>query len=346
MANLIGMRVALGFVLASPSATLFSQAAPAPTPVAQTLNDRLTGDLSPVHDPAIIKQGDTYYLFNTSQANEKPGLIHIRTSKDLVNWQRAGAVFPEIPAWAKKAIRGTKGIWAPDIAFVNGRYLLYYSVSTFGSNRSAMGLATTPTLDPSAPGYGWKDQGLVYASKHGGDHNAIDPNHIVDREGRHWLSFGSFWSGLKMIRLDPTTGKQSAEDKKLYSLARRATPGAIEAPFIIDRGGYYYLFASNDFCCRGANSTYYTIVGRSKEITGPYVDFDGKPLMEGYGQVVLHADLDKTKRWRGPGHVAILRDGPTDYIVYHSYDSRNNGRPTLRIARLGWTADGWPVAVQ
>jgi arabinan endo-1,5-alpha-L-arabinosidase len=299
-----------------------------------------------VHDPSIIKQGDTYYLFTTSQENEPPGLIHIRTSKDLVTWRRAGAVFQAIPAWAKSEIGGTKGIWAPDISFSNGEYRLYYAVSTFGSNHSAIGLATTPTLDPAAPGYGWTDHGAVLISHHNDDYNAIDPNAFTDRDGKQWLAFGSFWSGIKLIALDPVTGKPSAEDKKVHPLLERRAPDAAEAPFLIDHGGYYYLFASYDFCCRGVKSTYYTVVGRSKDVTGPYVDYDGKSLMDDHGQIVLHADLDKTGRFKGPGGGSILQDGGQDYIVYHAYDAKNGGAPTLRIQRLGWTADGWPVAIQ
>jgi arabinan endo-1,5-alpha-L-arabinosidase len=260
-----------------------------------------------------------------------------------MTWKREPSVFPAIPAWAKKAIPGTVGIWAPDVSFVGGRYRVYYSVSTFGSNRSAMGLATSASLNPQDPNYGWRDEGEVYSSTRRDDHNAIDPNFVVDAEGKHWLSFGSFWTGLKMFQLDPATGKRMA-GSKLIPIAQRPSPGAVEAPFIIQRGGYYYLFASYEFCCRGADSTYYTVVGRSRQVTGPYVDADGKSLMKGFGQVVLHGDLDKTKRWRGPGHVSILRDGPRDYIAYHSYDARNKGIPTLRISELGWSADGWPVA--
>ena len=103
--------------------------------------------------------------------------------------------------------------------------------------------------------------------------------------------------------------------------------------------------ASYDFCCRGVNSSYYTVVGRSKAITGPYVDRDGKAMMKGGGLQVLHADLDEDRRFVGPEHNSILREGGVDHIVYHAYDRRQNGRPTLRIQRLAWTPDGWPVAL-
>lgn len=328
-------------VLALAVTAASAQTSPSP-PV--SLNDRLTGDLTPVHDPSMIKADGTYYLFNTSQMGQEPGLIHIRTSKDMVTWTRAGAVFQSIPAWAAREIGGAKGIWAPDISYSGGQYRLYYAVSTFGSNHSAIGLATSPTLDPSKPGYGWTDQGPVIVSTRKNDYNAIDPNAYTDADGKQWLAFGSFWTGLKLIRLDPATGKRSAEDQTVHALASRTNPGAVEAPALLDHGGYHYLFASYDFCCRGADSSYYEVVGRSRDITGPYVDYDGKPMMQGAGQIVLHGKLDKTGRWRGPGGASIVQDGDRIFIVYHSYDARNKGVPTLRIAPLGWTADGWPVA--
>ena len=339
--------VRTGCVLAAGLAASMGPAQPAaPAAASQaSINDRMAGDLHPVHDPAIIKQGDTYYLFSTSQESDKAGLLHIRSSKDLVTWRREPPAFAQMPAWAKQTIKGTVGLWAPDVVFANGRYRVYYSVSTFGSNRSAIGMVTTASLNPKDPNYGWRDEGEVFSSQRSNDYNAIDPNVFTDREGRMRMSFGSFWTGLKMFRLDPATGKRLAGDKQIISLARRANPGAVEAPFIIDRGGYYYLFASYDSCCRGAKSTYYTIVGRSKDVTGPYVDYDGKKLLAGAGQIVLHSKLDKSKRWVGPGHVAILRDQGKDFIVYHAYDAKNDGRPTLRIAPMGWTPDGWPVAV-
>lgn len=322
-------------------------AAPSGT-AAASINDRLSGDIAPVHDPSMIRAGDSYYLFSTSQVKEGKGLIHIRVSKDLLTWKFIGSVFPQIPEWAKKKISGTEGIWAPDISYVNGRYRLYYTVSTFGSNRSVIGLATNATLDPSSPDYAWRDEGEVIESGRSDDYNAIDPNFVLDRAGGQWLAFGSFWSGIKLVRLDPATGKPVPGDKKIYALAERSKleySGAIEAPYIIDHGGYYYLFASFDFCCRGVDSTYYTVVGRSKHITGPYVDRSGKPMLNGGGFLVLHAQLDPTHRWRGPGGESILREGDKDYIVYHAYDAKNHGIPTLRIQPLGWTNDGWPVAL-
>lgn len=311
---------------------------------AQTLNDRLAGDISPVHDPCIIKEKETYHLFCTSQLREGKGLIHWRTSPDLVTWTFKGSVLPVIPEWVEMAVPGVRGIWAPDVAYFNGRFHIYYSASTFGLNQSVIGLVTSTTLDASDPAFGWTDQCKVIGSVKADTYNAIDPNHVIAADGRHWLSFGSFWSGLKLIELDPATGKLKKANALPRSIAGRKDPSAIEAPVIIRRGEYYYLFASFDFCCRGANSTYYTVVGRSKSVEGPYLDRDGRKMKDGGGTVVLHADQDKTGRFKGPGHVDILQEDDGEHIVYHAYDSQNGGRPTLRIQTLSWQ-DGWPVVV-
>jgi arabinan endo-1,5-alpha-L-arabinosidase len=309
----------------------------------RSINERMSGDVSPVHDPCIIKAHGVYHLFSTGHVGQAPGLIPWRVSKDLLSWELRGAVFSSLPAWAGDAVPGTRGLWAPDISFFNDRYHLYYSVSTFGSNRSAIGLATNRTLDPEAPVFEWRDEGPVVRSDRDDEFNAIDPNHFQDRDGKHWLVLGSFWSGIKMFPLDPATGKLPPGNAGILSLASRpvpeGAPGALEAPFMIERHGYYYLFVSFDYCCRGIDSSYYIVVGRSELPTGPFAGADGKPMMQGYGSLLLRGN----RAFRGPGHNAFLQDGDNDYLVYHAYDAANDGRATLRISPVSWTSDGWPT---
>jgi arabinan endo-1,5-alpha-L-arabinosidase len=307
---------------------------------------RLEGDLR-VHDPVIIREGDTYYIFSTGGGRRSGGIIPMRCSKDLYTWKLRGYVFDQLPEWAVKEIPGAREAWAPDISYYNGKYHLYYSVSTFGKNNSAIGLVTNKTLDPNSPDYKWEDQGMVVRSTQGEtDWNAIDANLIYHNKNSVWLCWGSFWSGIKMRRVDFETGKLSAEDTTLYSLANRPresehqTPpveGAVEAPFIIRHGKYWYLFVSFDFCCRGVKSTYNIVVGRSRKITGPYVDKDGKPMMEGGGSMVIEGT---TPNWRGPGHNAVLQDSDEDYLVFHAYHGET-GRSELKISTIVWEK-GWP----
>ncbi len=314
--------------------------------LAQTLdplNPRLTGDTYPIHDPSIIKAGDTFYVFCTTPHADAPAQIPWYRSKDLLQWERGGHVFDVLPAWATQEISDTNSCWAPDVSYFNGQYYLYYACSTFGSNHSVIGLATNAALDPSDPKYHWQDQGLVFKSEKSDDFNAIDPSHILDLQGKHWLEFGSFWTGLKIIGLDPKTGKPLPGATPHAIAQRPKAPDAIEGGCLIQRAGNYYLFASFDFCCRGADSSYYTVVGRSKDILGPYIDQAGVPMLNGGGTLVLAAGAGEP-RWRGPGGVSIVRDAGKDFIAYHAYDARHDGRPTLRIAPLGWTEDNWPVA--
>jgi len=296
-----------------------------------------TGDVRNVHDPAVIEEAGRFYLFSTRAG------VSVRCSEDLVRWRLCGDVFGHLPQWAVEDVPGLRGLWAPDVAYFNGKFHLYYSASTFGSNRSAIGLVTNATLDPSSKDYAWRDQGKVIASARSDDWNAIDPNVVLDEAGRPWLSFGSFWGGIKLRRLDPATGKLSAEDETLYSLAARPRskeePGAVEAPFIFRRGDYYYLFVSFDFCCRGPKSTYNVRVGRARRVTGPYVDRGGKPMTEGGGTLVLGGG----GRWAGPGHCAVLRTKAGDKLVYHAYDTEWRGTPTLRVSDIVWDAEGWPT---
>jgi arabinan endo-1,5-alpha-L-arabinosidase len=316
--------------------------------VAASFADRLQGDIAPTHDPVIIREGDTYHVFSTGLGDGSDRILAHRTSRDLVHWEKAQPPLAALPAWAVRAIPGATNAWAPDISHVGGRYRLYYSVSTFGSNRSAIGMLSSPTLDPNKPGYGWRDDGLVVMSTTSSDFNAIDPNFLAARDGRHWLALGSFWSGLKMFALDPATGKLRTAGEAPVSIARRlvpeGAPAPVEAPFIFDHGGWYWLIASYDYCCKGNASTYYTVIGRSRSATGPFLGKDGSAMMRGGGTILLRADLPEKERFRGPGHVGHLRDGDgTDYLVYHAYDREKKGAPTLRVSRLRWGGDGWPA---
>lgn len=319
--------LALGILLAFPTKVWEQQQPP----------QDLQGDIRQVHDPAIIKEGDTYYLFSTRAG------IAIRCSKDLISWRLCGDVFAHLPQWAVKDVQGLRGLWAPDVSYFNGRYHLYYSASTFGSNRSSIGLVTNQTLDPTSDSFRWQDQGKIISSNPSDDWNAIDPNIVIDEGGQPWLSFGSFWGGIKLRKIDPATARLSTTDTTLYSLASRPrnpeSPGAIEAPAIIRKNGYYYLFVSFDFCCRGPNSTYNIRVGRSRRVTGPYMDQSGKLMMEGGGTIVVTGG----SRWRGPGHCALLQDKDGEKLVYHAYDANARGIPTLRISSVSWDASGWPT---
>ena len=311
----------------------------------------LRGDYQLTHDPSIAHEGGTYYVFATT-SNPAEGQIPLRCSQDLKNWKRCGHVFERIPDWIQKASPNTRELWAPDISYFQGKYHLYYAYSTFGVNVSGIALATNETLDSSSPSYKWKDEGLVIASSRSDGFNAIDPNIVMDEKGQPWLSFGSFWSGIKMRRIDAASGKLSVADPHLYALAARIRPAetgsagpglppnwqAIEAPFIVHHGGYYYLFVSFDLCCRGVRSTYRTMAGRSRSVTGPYVDAAGRPMLEGGGNEVL----SRNGRWIGPGGASLLMRPEGDIIVLHAYDAIT-GKPALQISTVGWE-DDWPHA--
>lgn len=316
----------------------------------------VSGDTEFVHDPSIIKDGGAWYLFGTATGPVRDGELPVRCSRDLHEWKRCGNVFASIPEWIKKQSPTTKELWAPDISYFNGEYHLYYAFSVFGKNTSGIALATNKTLDPRSRDFQWKDRGLVLLSTEKDDFNAIDPNLVKDGEGSAWLAFGSFWNGIKMRRIDPKTGLLSRSDSNLYSLARRKRPAnpppnppglpgnwqAIEAPFIVHHGNYFYLFVSFDLCCRGTKSTYKTMVGRSAKVTGPYVDASGIPMLEGGGTPVLLGN----SRWFGPGGESIRMGADHglgddhDIIVFHAY-AATTGYPYLQISTIDWSG-GWP----
>ena len=300
---------------------------PSATPQALSLSGNLG-----THDPALIFAHGQYYLFQTGDG------IGAKTSSNLREWKAAPVVFPTNPSWIAEEVPDASNLWAPDIAFFGGSYHLYYSASTFASNRSCIGHATRDALDSGS----WTDHGSVVCSNPDGgssdDWNAIDPNVIVDQAGVPWLSFGSFWGGLKLVELDASGAR--ANDTILSIAARPSNYGALEAPFIVWRCGYYYLFVSFDTCCQGVDSTYKVMVGRAPGVTGPYSDREGRAMMQGGGTLVLAGNT----RWRGPGHNAVVFDGDGAYNVYHSYDANDNGAATLRISELVWDDDGWPIS--
>jgi arabinan endo-1,5-alpha-L-arabinosidase len=300
-----------------------------------------------VHDPVMAKEGDTYYVFSTG-----PG-ITFYSSTNMKDWTPEGRVFKDQPTWARKAAPSFDGhIWAPDVHFKNGKYYLYYSVSGFGKNTSGIGVTVNKTLNPRSPDYRWEDKGMVLQSVPlRDDWNAIDPNIVEDDKGNTWMSFGSFWSGLKLVKLNAElTGL--AEPQEWRAIASRsrgksvATTEAgadeIEAPFIFKKNDYYYLFVSFGLCCRKGDSTYHVMVGRSKEVTGPYVDKAGIDMLKGGGSLVIAGDKD----WKGLGHNSAYTMDGKDFLVMHAYETADNYLQKLKIMEMKWDANGWPQVDQ
>lgn len=297
-----------------------------------------------LHDPSpLIKDGAAYYQYGDGQ-----GISGI-TSTDLRNWTEVSPVFPgNPPAWTTNAVPGFTGyFWAPDVAYFNGQYNLYYACSDWGTINSAIGLVTSPSL--AAPV--WTDQGKVIQSNPIGEttsntdltaYNCIDPSILQDTNGTIWMSFGSYSDGILIMQLDPTTGKRIATNSPIYRVSNNGPvffSNTEEASFLYQHGGYYYLFVNFGGCCAGVDSTYNIRVGRSATVTGPYYDKNGVNMTNGGGTMVL----ESTARYIGPGQAGILNDNGTEWFTYHYYDGNNYGAATVGMNRLYWTADGWPA---
>ena len=306
-----------------------------------------------VHDPVMAKEGDTYYIYATGMG------IQQMTSKDRKTW----TVLPQpvmtvIPGWTTDSVPGfSSHVWAPDVIQWHGRWWMAYSCSTFGKNGSAIGLLSSRSLAANL----WKDEGCIVCShdwkvdgegKSSGDNwNAIDPNFVIDDKDNPWLVWGSFWDGIQLARLDTTMHLAT----KPMTIARRYSPddqnaaenptsrfagrNAIEAPFIFRHGDYYYLFVSWDYCCRGAKSNYRVAVGRSKQVSGPYLDRNGKDMLVGGGTIFLEGDK---KEWEAAGHCAAYTFDGEDVFICHGYSATHNGAAMLIQRPISWTADGWP----
>lgn len=299
---------------------------------------RFRFDPERIHDPStIVTVNGVHRCFVTG-----PGIAVMREDPSG-KWTREGRVFPEdgLPEWHNESVPGNRGfLWAPDIIRIGGRYLLYYSVSTFGKNTSAIGLAVGKSMDPGSPDWRWEDRGPVLKSGPGDRFNAIDPAIFRDPANDSlWMTFGSFWDGIHMIQLDASTGMRR---NPAEAPIRIAWSPEIEAPFLHYRSGYYYLFVNWGKCCQGVNSTYDIRVGRSRSIKGPYLDHSGSDLRNRGGSIILAGE----RRWIGPGHASIHERDGREHLVHHYYDREAGGRPRLRMLPLGWTADGWPLVNQ
>lgn len=331
-----------------------------------------------IHDPVMAKQGDKYYVFGTGRG------VVVMSSTDRINWEREPSVLSATPDWVLELLPdfGRRGsMWAPDIYHHDGTYYLYYSVSSFGRNNSAIGVATNTTLDSNSPDFAWMDRGKVVNSVAGRDMwNAIDAQVTHDEAGVPWMAFGSHWGGIKLVRLDdnllrvadsaaqrewhtiaarnrywklddrdagdaanPELDYDAIYPTEIFELNRASESGAIEAAFIFRKNGYYYLFASWDRCCRGADSTYKIVVGRSRSITGPYVDKEDERMDWGGGSLVV-TNFNESERWAAGGHNSVYTWDGKDYLVFHAYEATGRGASRLVIKEIDWDAQGWPTA--
>lgn len=293
-----------------------------------------------IHDPsALIKQNGRYYTFGTGDG------IRILSSTNLRDWT-ASRVFNAPPAWTTTAVPSFTGnFWAPDVAYFNGRYHVYYSVSNWGTIDSAIGLVTTPSLESPV----WTDQGKIVqsdaASEAGPDtdltaYNCIDPSVLVDTDGRVWLIFGSYSNGILVAEINPATGKRlNTQVTRIANNGPGFFSNTTEGAYVYKYNGYYYLFLNFGGCCSGVDSTYNIRVGRSASIAGPYRDRNGVDMNSGGGTMLF----ESTGRWMGPGHAGILYENGRHLFSHHYYAGDQNGGAFLGLQELQWSADGWPA---
>ncbi|MDR1722536.1 MAG: family 43 glycosylhydrolase [Tannerella sp.] len=275
-------------------------------------------------DPTVIKADDGYfYLYATEDIAYTP----IFRSKNLVNWEQIGACFTKEtrPSWEPNG-----GIWAPDINYINGKYVLYYSMSVWGGVQTC-GIGVAVADSPKGP---FTDKGAMFRSNTIGVLNSIDQFYYEDG-GKKYLIWGSF-SGIYCIELEDDGLALKAGAEKVQ-IAGTVTEGS----YIHKRGKYYYYFGSTGSCCEGANSTYTVVVGRSESLFGPYLTKSGQSMMDNYYEKVLYGN----SVFAGPGHNAeiVTDDNGDDWLLYHAYVKSHpeTGR-VLCLDKIVWTND-WPA---
>lgn len=292
------------------------------------------------HDPStVIECSGKYYDYGTGRG------IPIMVSNDGWTWNRGGEVLTNLPGrrpgqGVVEFAGGNNGLnaWAPDVIRVGDRYFLYYALSG-RAHRAVIALATNKTLDPNSPDYKWEDGGPIAWSLGEGvdDLHAIDPGVFQDpNDGTLWIVYGSYYGTIRLAQLDPNTGKRLHEEQSKLVVANNS-----EASDLIYHNGWYYLFVNHGTCCAGANSTYNIRVGRSKQVTGPYLDDHGRDLARDGGRLFLAASDNKI----GPGHFGLLDlgEGVEKFSCHYEADLDYYGISVLDIRPLLWR-DGWPVA--
>lgn len=307
------------------------------------------------HDPTVVRGDDgQWYMFSTDAAagvDDIPAGVHVRTSPDLVEWTFVGTALDGVPA-AALAHTGAEGLWAPEVvrwptADGSSRWHMYYSASTFGSRTSVIGLATAAS--PAGP---WVDAGPVVTTTHDADgHNAIDAAVVFDREGSPWLTYGSFFGGIHIVPLDAATGFAQRPGEVGTLIARRpaSVDGAVEGAYIVHlpEDDRFALFVSYD----SLFESYSVRVAVAVEVTGPYVDVNGRVLTDTEGDA---PDAVGTKilgghrfpggtAWIAPGHNSVFRDGERLFLVHHVRHADDPTRHEAQIRRVHLTASGWPL---
>jgi len=273
-------------------------------------------------DPTIIKAEDGYfYLYATEDIRNTP----IHKSKDLVNWEFTGTAFTDE---TRPDFEPDGGLWAPDINSIDGKYVLYYSMSVWGGEWTCgIGVATSDS--PEGP---FTDHGKLFRSNEIEVQNSIDPFYI-EEDGKHYLFWGSF-RGIYAIELtsDGLALKPGAEKQQIAGTA-------YEGVYIHKKDDWYYMFASIGSCCEGVNSTYTTVVGRSENLFGPYKNKAGQTMMENHHEVIIH----KNERFVGTGHNSeiVKDDAGADWIFYHAVDKNNPHGRVLMLDQVEWQ-NGWP----
>jgi len=287
-----------------------------------------------LHDPAtVIQDHGRFYTYGTGNGLPMYG------SEDGWTWSKLGSLMQSVPGGkpgAEVLARGGNNTWAPDIIHIGDKFFLYYAAPAT-QPRAAIGLLVGTTLDPKSPNFTWRDEGPVAWSDGIEDSNAIDPGVFLDpTTGRLWLTYGSYFGYIRLVELDPKTGKRLRSGDKPVNIAINS-----EASIMIYHDGWYYLLVTHGSCCVGANSTYNIRMGRAKKVTGPFVDNMGVDMIKGGGKLFA----DSTGRFIGPGHFGLLDlgDGVQKFSCHYEADLDRGGISVLDIRPLLWR-DGWPVA--